>query len=978
MKPFSSAGRQALADFFGAMVTQKAHWYCLSVLPASDATNVEVNQIFPLLSTLLSVEPGLMLSMLQLSGLAQLRRGKVSISIKTWTEFIAEKRLDIEITTFSVVNRRYNFIRVGSWNKDRHPPQLPLQLWRDKISPPKLRISGLTRAFAECVGRLDLADSALFEDNELGKHEDLEVEEALEDGKDLEEYDGQKRKADCGIDAFYTQRNLPDPTKFPLLHSLGVCTTSHMDRLLQEIVQLYGGKSISYTRGNNRKGTLVVVPSNRTLERYEEDFSKPGSALETMIGSLANSTASTPEDAASCLLSVLFSKYEESFVSVSMEKGLVEGSTMHKKMDIVATEAMLQEANINNSNARILFRHLRQFFGKSYFESEQKRRSFFGDNDFPPTVDKTVLEDKTVVPFWYKRPDLLLQSQLSKMIDTSKLGNVRQVDLIVGGDHGGGKFRMTLKVNFRMEDKSTVSVLIQLASVSFSKDDTEILKATVLEPIGRGLQLITEGGKFIVDDKLTLSFSDVDNPSLLCSCSTKVYLVGDLKFYAQMAGREGMSSYWCMWCALHPSEWRSFRENPNAVAAEDRKLWTIELHTETLRRINSGELKEAKEKKGVVGDAIWPFIEPCNFIFPHLHFEIGVVNMVLENFYSFIEEQVELISPEEKVTRNSIIISEVSIEQAKERVEQWHMESDPILARHRLEKSYMVSALKDRTLTIEQRNAISVGKEQKETIITQMVAQRKALEKDLSLKKKALADRRKDLQGIQRKKKKIDFPVSADIENILKEYNISAAAYHGGKLNGVDCRELLRLTKDFFPRFEEQLLAVEHPDRCSSSTITDTCKVHNDLLATLDLISSKIRLKYNEPQPEDYDILERALDNLDYLWKIANLSYTPKIHSILVHAVEQMWRCEGIGDMLEDDVEHIHQMAARIESRTSRMTNKALQPFLHSKIEAIQNSHVIKQQIQSSQDNAKRASKERDPEADSFIRNKKLRPNEIK
>jgi hypothetical protein len=60
------------------------------------------------------------------------------------------------------------------------------------------------------------------------------------------------------------------------------------------------------------------------------------------------------------------------------------------------------------------------------------------------------------------------------------------------------------------------------------------------------------------------------------------------------------------------------------------------------------------------------------------------------------------------------------------------------------------------------------------------------------------------------------------------------------------------------------------------------------------------------------------------------------------------------------------------------MTNKALQPFLHSKIEAIQNSHVIKQQIQSSQDNAKRAFKKRDPEADSFIRNKKLRPNEIK
>ncbi len=55
------------------------------------------------------------------------------------------------------------------------------------------------------------------------------------------------------------------------------------------------------------------------------------------------------------------------------------------------------------------------------------------------------------------------------------------------------------------------------------------------------------------------------------------------------------------------------------------------------------------------------------------------------------------------------------------------------------------------------------------------------------------------------------------------------------------------------------------------------------------------------------------------------------------------------------------------------MTNKALQPFLHSKIEAIQNSQVMKQQIQSSKDNAKRVFKKRNPEANSFIRNKKLK-----
>jgi hypothetical protein len=54
--------------------------------------------------------------------------------------------------------------------------------------------------------------------------------------------------------------------------------------------------------------------------------------------------------------------------------------------------------------------------------------------------------------------------------------------------------------------------------------------------------------------------------------------------------------------------------------------------------------------------------------------------------------------------------------------------------------------------------------------------------------------------------------------------------------------------------------------------------------------------------------LDRALENLDCIWKIANLSCTPKIHIILAHALEQMKDCEGNGDMLEDDIKPIHQI----------------------------------------------------------------------
>jgi hypothetical protein len=49
----------------------------------------------------------------------------------------------------------------------------------------------------------------------------------------------------------------------------------------------------------------------------------------------------------------------------------------------------------------------------------------------------------------------------------------------------------------------------------------------------------------------------------------------------------------------------------------------------------------------------------------------------------------------------------------------------------------------------------------------------------------------------------------------------------------------------------------------------------------------------------------------------------------------------GIGDMLEDDVEHIHQIAATIDVRLSQMKNKSGQALVHSKIEVMQNTCEI-------------------------------------
>jgi hypothetical protein len=42
---------------------------------------------------------------------------------------------------------------------------------------------------------------------------------------------------------------------------------------------------------------------------------------------------------------------------------------------------------------------------------------------------KKVLEDKTVIPFWYKQLDQLLQDQLNNMVDPKKLKFLKRLEI---------------------------------------------------------------------------------------------------------------------------------------------------------------------------------------------------------------------------------------------------------------------------------------------------------------------------------------------------------------------------------------------------------------------------------------------------------------------------------------------------------------------------------------------------------------------
>jgi hypothetical protein len=193
----------------------------------------------------------------------------------------------------------------------------------------------------------------------------------------------------------------------------------------------------------------------------------------------------------------------------------------------------------------------------------------------------------------------------------------------------------------------------------------------------------------------------------------------------------------------------------------------------------------------------------------------------------------------------------------------------------------------------------------------------------------------------------METPVLMDLENILKEKNISAAAYHGGKLNGVVCREILSISNTIFDfEIKPYLCSIQNPGRCAENKINDACILHRDIFATLDALTSIFRMRNGEPNEAHYAAAEKHLQNLFKLWSATNLNFTPKIHSILVHALEQVRFFHGIGDTLEDDIEHMHQISARIESRVSHMKNKDQQAYVHSRMESIQSNVAVVTKIE--------------------------------
>jgi hypothetical protein len=431
MNSIRNIGRKGLADFISSMAIKDAHWYSIILYNNTDSFHALHDEAFPLLSKILNLDDAMFQVCLQTCGLLRFKKGTGYIPmVDAWRMFFEEYMLEeAEVTHFSPVNRKKRiYVRIGAWKYDRKTPgDIWAEAMKGNIISPKLRISSLGNQFARIIGEMGI-DQIWEHDESTVSSESSESSEASE----MEEVaSNDTSQNDCHF-------QLPDATEFPLLHHLfSTKQGNHMDSLLREIILFHKEKSsITYRKGNNTDGAVIIAPSYRKLDKYYKDFSKPKNAVIDFVSHVASLTKSSIDEAAECILTSLLQHFEDPFYAAAVKHGVADG--LRTKMDALSVEAMLTESRVQLSKARVMFLHMNHFFGRSLFESERKRRQYFGDNAFRPTVDKLVLEDKTVINFWYKLPDKLLAHQINEIVTFGDLLN--KAEIVTGGDHGGGRF----------------------------------------------------------------------------------------------------------------------------------------------------------------------------------------------------------------------------------------------------------------------------------------------------------------------------------------------------------------------------------------------------------------------------------------------------------------------------------------------------------------------------------------------------------
>ena len=188
------------------------------------------------------------------------------------------------------------------------------------------------------------------------------------------------------------------------------------------------------------------------------------------------------------------------------------------------------------------------------------------------------------IKYWTKDLGDVMTNELNRFVNSGKINasNMKQVLCILGGDHGKGAFRATLKVVIRLTDGTEIVSRRRVAHIDCKKDTGVVIKNTINDKLRDGLKLIVGCSLSIKSNAFTIHPQSSAQTTCARSIPVSVFVTGDLAFYATVLGKEGSSPSWCYLCNLSAAEWKEDR-------AAQGMAWTVELIKEMVNSEQTGK-----------------------------------------------------------------------------------------------------------------------------------------------------------------------------------------------------------------------------------------------------------------------------------------------------------------------------------------------------------------------------------------------------
>jgi hypothetical protein len=710
--------------------------------------------------------------------------------------------------------------------------------------------------------------------------------------------------------------------------------------------------SFLYEQKNGTPGLMVQISKAGSRSGQDKFVSTVSSAMAWATSDVVNEEAEV--ETVKAIVGNAAERFSELYVEVGTDQQLC---MPFKKMDAATAVSMAEEANVNTTGMRVIARYLRWLFGYSILPTQVQVRAV-GEQFFRATTFEEVIDGKNI-HYWYKDVDEVLKHMVKHASAFEDIKDIESMDMSLGGDHGKGAFTYMalLAIRYKKESKIESKYLaMQIGQIDSAADSAEILKPLV-KRLEAGLLRMKpdENGdvRFVIhedpDGNNELSFNPdtgavaagADLP-LVCDSKIRLFIAGDMKFEFTMAGRDGFSGSYCLWCKLSKAEWSICHNLGND---EEGGAWTIQdlFNVNAAAQLNYHDNNGDGTMTGVKEYPFWDFIPINRYLFPLLHDLLGLGNNIVDFIWNYIDERWETQSAEVKDSYDLCLVAEIGLNKARQDVQKWHDTDGFTLEAMMVESKQLTQALLQRGLTVDEKKELGEERAKMEKEKKELRQARDILKAKVKECGRLHREFKRGEKAMRKKHGRSGKRLRAEIEDdILKPLGIDSAAYHGGDLAGNAVRRLMEHAEAVAIGLNKKLklYKVVHRDN-EIDEFTSSVKV---VLLLLDGIYSLLLTKYGEVTPEIVNNLNELLELLRLQWVKMQLPMTPKFHCLLRHAVGQLQETDGgLGDLGEDGIERNHQERWKDSRRMTGIKDFKLRTNSQTKMQHIRQMKEIKE-----------------------------------